>query len=75
MHVHHGFYEQVILFLSGGTFISFVAHAVNTFPTPRNPYGVWLLGVIQWAVGQRVVAKNTLQGFDTITTAMEKTGK
>ena len=62
----------IITFLAGGTALSVVAHAVNTFPTPKNPYGAWLLGTIQYAVGQRVAAKNTLQGKDTMAVGVEK---
>lgn len=52
--------------LSGAAALSIVAHVVNTFPTPTNKYGAWLLGCIQYAVGQRVAANNTLQGLQTI---------
>jgi len=39
-----------------------VAHAVNTFPMPKSAIGRWFLGVIQFAVGQRVQAVETLNG-------------
>lgn len=48
--------------LTGATAVGIVAHAVNSFPTPTNKYGSWLLGVIQFAVGQRYVGQNTIQG-------------
>ena len=38
-----------------------VGHAVNTFPTPTNPYGKWLLGCIQWIVGQRTQSQETMK--------------
>ena len=56
---------HLALFFGGAAGLSLVAHAVNTFPTPTNKYGAWALGVVQYAVGQRVVAKNTLQGLQT----------
>ena len=49
-----------------------VAHAVNTFPTPKNEYGAWALGVVQFVVGQRVAAKNTLNGRQSVITAIPK---
>lgn len=52
-------------FVSGSVFLGLIAHAVNTFPTPTNRYAAWFLGVIQWFVGQRTVASNTLQGLQT----------
>lgn len=58
----------------GAAAVSIAAHAVNTFPTPVNKYGAWLLGVIQYAVGQRVVAKNTFQGMDTAAQGVIKQG-
>lgn len=64
--------EHIVLLMSGATMLGIVAHAVNTFPTPKNPYGAWLLGVVQFTVGQRVVAKNTLQGKDTMAVGVEK---
>lgn len=57
--------RHLIYFLSGGTVFGIIAHAVNTFPTPSNKYGAWLLGCIQFAVGQRQVARNTLEGLQT----------
>lgn len=60
------------LFLSGSATLSLVAHAVNTFPTPKNPYGAWALGVVQFAVGQRIVAKNTLSGAQSVVTAVKE---
>lgn len=64
--------EHIVFFLSGSTAIGVVAHAVNTFPTPKNVYGQWFIGVIQFVVGQRVAAKNTLSGADTMITAVPK---
>lgn len=60
------------IFLSGATAVGIVAHAVNTFPTPRSPFGAWLLGVVQFAVGQRVAAGNTFKGQDTQSIAIPK---
>lgn len=54
-----------IYFVSGGTGLAIIAHAVNTFPTPKNAYGQWFLGVIQYVVGQRSIAANTQRGFQT----------
>lgn len=71
-HFLGNFSEHLIVFVAGGTALGIVAHAVNTFPTPRNPYGAWLLGVVQFAVGQRVAAMNTLKGQDTVTTGVNK---
>lgn len=59
-------YSHIIIFLSGSTAVGIVAHAVNTFPTPQNKYGSWLLGLVQYTVGQRVAAKNTFSGMDTV---------
>jgi len=56
---------DVISFFSGAAGFGLIAHAVNTFPTPANKYGSWLLGTIQWAVGQRTIAANTKQGLQT----------
>lgn len=58
--------STLLTFFSGATGFGIIAHAVNTFPTPSNAYGKWLLGVIQWAVGQRAIASNTFQGLQTI---------
>lgn len=60
--------------LAGGTAIGLLGHAVNTFPTPTNKYGSWFLGVIQWAVGQRVAAGNTLKGQQSVITGVVATG-
>ena len=51
--------EHLEYFFTGAAGLGIVAHAVNTFPIPKNPYGQWLLGVIQFAVGQRQLAKTT----------------
>jgi len=49
-----------------------IAHAVQSFPTPSNKYGAWLLGAVQYAVGQRERAMNTLAGADTSTAAIQR---
>jgi hypothetical protein len=66
----------VLLFVSGSTFIGIVAHAVNTFPMPKSAIGRWFLGVIQYAVGQRLQGHSTMDGGGllraTLDTAIEK---
>lgn len=49
--------------LGSFTFISIIGHAVNTFPVPENAYGKWLLGLVQWIVGQRTQAAATKMGM------------
>lgn len=56
--------------LTGVTLTAIVAHAVNTFPTPVNTYGQWVLGVIKFIVGQRLSAMNAFRGSDTVTFAV-----
>jgi len=56
----------MMTFFAGSTALALVGHAVNTFPTPSNPYGQWLLGIIKFAVGQRQSATNALRGLDTV---------
>ncbi len=58
--------------LTGGVAFGIIAHAVQTFPTPENKYGAWLLGAIQYAVGQRERALNTLAGSDTATAPVQR---
>lgn len=57
----HDALHTVLVFLSGSTATGIVAHAVNTFPQPQNVYWRWLLGTIQWAVGQRTQGAATIQ--------------
>jgi hypothetical protein len=47
-----------------------LAHAVTTFPTPKNAYGQWLLGVVKWIVGQRISGVNAFNGYQTEVTAV-----
>jgi hypothetical protein len=61
--------------IAGATFLGIVAHAVNSFPTPDNPYGQWLLGIIKFAVGQRVSAANAFAGYQTEATAVTNAQK
>lgn len=67
--------EHFVLLLAGGAGLATVAHAVNTFPTPTNKYASWFLGVVQYIVGQRVAAVNTLQGLQTVATGVPKEPK
>ncbi len=64
--------HQIIEFLSGATALGIVAHGVNSFPTPENKYGQWLLGLIKFAVGQRTGALNAFQGQDTVVAAVPR---
>jgi hypothetical protein len=61
------FWEHLQIFASGSFFIGFVGHIVQTFPTPENKYAQWFLGSIQYLVGQRVRALNTIAGEGTLT--------
>jgi len=47
---------------AGATALGIAAHALNSFPVPQNKYGQWILGILQFAVGQRFRAANTIQG-------------
>lgn len=55
------------IFVSGSTALAFVAHMVQTIPTPESKWAQWLLGGVQWFVGQRIRAANTLAGEGTVT--------
>ena len=57
-------------FLMGATLLGIIAHGVNSFPTPKNVYGQWFLGIIKFAVGQRLSAMNVMQGKDTVSIAV-----
>jgi hypothetical protein len=63
-------WKHVEFLFSGATALALVGHMVNTFPTPKNIYGQWLLGVIKFAVGQRISAMNAFQGNDTAVVAV-----
>lgn len=60
-------WEHIQIFLTGSTVLAFVAHMVQTIPTPENKYAQWILGGVQWLVGQRIRANNTLAGEGTVT--------
>ena|ERR1700688_3857471 len=63
-------WDQVSGFLSGATALGIVAHAVATFPTPKNQYGQWALGIVKYVVGQRVTAVNAFNGIQSEVTAV-----
>lgn len=65
-------WEHTITFLAGSTAMGIIGNAVNTFPTPGNPYGQWLLGVIKYAVGQRISGMNAMRGQDTLVAAVPR---
>lgn len=60
--VFNNFGEHVTIFLAGSTAMGLIGHAVSTFPVPSSALGKWLLGVIQFAVGQRMQAMQTRTG-------------
>jgi hypothetical protein len=66
----HWIASNWIPILASSTATALIGHAVNTFPTPINRYGQWFIGVIQFAIGQRVAAQNTLQGNATVAQAI-----
>lgn len=63
-------FKHVEMFFAGSTALGLVGHAVNSFPTPENKYGQWLLGCIKFAVGQRQSAMNAIRGNDTVVSAV-----
>jgi hypothetical protein len=58
--------------VGGGVGTAILAHAVNTMPVPANIYGRWLLGVVQFAVGQITRSANTISNMDTVAQAVPK---
>jgi hypothetical protein len=52
---------------TGASAWAIIGHAVQTFPVPQSKYGQWFLGAIQYAVGQRERAANTVTGAGTLT--------
>lgn len=58
--------------LGSGTAFTILAHAVQSFPTPKNEYWAWFLGVLQFAVGQRERADNTWNNLDTKTVGIQR---
>lgn len=63
----NGSWEHFEIFISGSFGLSVIAHAVQTWPTPKSVYGQWLLGTVQYIVGQRLRAANTVAGEETLT--------
>ena len=55
--MHHFDFESI---LTGATALGIIAHAVNTFPQPQSPIAKWILGTVQYAVGQRLQAQSTM---------------
>ena len=48
--------------VTGIAIYSAVAHAANTFPTPKNVYLRWLVGLIQYAVANYKEGAAALRG-------------
>lgn len=65
-------WKHVEMFFAGSTALGLIGHAVNSFPTPKNVYGQWLLGCVKFAVGQRQSAMNALRGDDTVVTPVPR---
>lgn len=63
------------LWAGGMTFWAAVGHAVNTCPAPDNKWWRWGLGCIQFLVGQRIAAANTVNGLQTMATAVTRDQK
>lgn len=68
----HNFYKHWDDMLFGVFTTSIISHAVQKFPTSNNAYVNWLLGIVQFAVGQRERALNTLNGNATQTVTIKK---
>ena len=64
------YYTHISLVLGSVTTWSIIGHAVQTVPTPKNVWGQWFIGIIQYAVGQKYRAANTIAGATTVTTAV-----
>lgn len=46
--------------IAGATFLGIASHALASFPPSSNKYVTWLLGVLQYAVGQRLQGSNNM---------------
>ena len=69
---HFGIYASGIF--SGATGLGVVSHIVQTFPIKDNRWVNWIIGIIQYVVGQRERAVNTLNSNGTLTIAATSTG-
>lgn len=72
MHPHGLSVQDLYIFLGGSTAIGIIGHAVSTFPTPKSPMGQWFLGIIQFIVGQRLQAKQTMGGQENVNVLAQK---
>lgn len=62
--------------LGGAAALGIVAHAVNTFPTQGlNQYGLWILGMIKYVVGQRTSGANAMSGQGSVVVAVDPQSK
>jgi hypothetical protein len=66
----NAFGDRVVSFLSDTSVVLIIAHAVNTWPTPKNQYGQWVLGMIKFIVGQRISGTNAFNGLQSEVTAV-----
>lgn len=53
---------HLMLILGGSTGIGILSHALNTIPPIKNPWGRWVVGIIQFIIGQRTAAAKTING-------------
>lgn len=51
--------------LSGATAWALIGHMVSTVPPSKNEWIRWLIGGVQFAVGQRNAGLNTMKGQDS----------
>src|SRR5438552_17542148 len=57
---------------SAVTVWNIIAYAVNSMPTPSGVWGQWALGIIKFAVGQKLSAINAIRGQDTVIAAVPR---
>jgi hypothetical protein len=62
-------------FASGAVAWKILGNAVDTFPTPKNIYLQWALGVIKYAVGQRETGAIVFRGLQSEVTAVTNSQK
>lgn len=65
-------WEHITLFFSGGLSWSIISYALQTFPQPKNPYFIWIMGVIQFAFANKREAQANFETAKLLTTGENK---
>lgn len=66
--------DEVYGFIGGGFSWTLMSYAAQTFPKPKNVYGLWILGLVQFGLANKTLAQDNFKTAQVLNQQVTKDG-